>query len=52
MFQGHFIAEMMNQTGMLVSMDLVELNIDLGDSKESVRIGSSLICSGCGESLL
>lgn len=54
--EGHFICEEVFDTGRLVSMDMVEVNPELGETdiakKTTVQIGCSLIRAAMGESLL
>ena len=54
--EGHFICEEVFETGRLVSMDMVEVNPELGESdiakKTTISIGCSLIRAAMGETLL
>jgi arginase len=54
--EGHFICEEVFETGRLVSMDMVEVNPELGETdiakKTTVNIGCSLIRAAMGETLL
>ena len=53
--EGHFICERIHETGLMVAMDLTEVNPTLGDEAQrvqTVQIGCSLIRSALGETLL
>jgi arginase len=53
--EGHYICEAIAETGLLVAMDLMEVNPTLGDEAQhlqTIQIGCSLIRSSLGETLL
>lgn len=53
--EGHYICEAIWETGLLVAMDLMEVNPTLGDASQhlqTTQIGCSLIRASLGESLL
>jgi len=53
--EGHYICEAIAETGLLVAMDLMEVNPTLGDEQslvETVTVGCSLVRCGLGETLL
>jgi len=53
--EGHFICEAIYETGLLVALDLMEVNPSLEDEasvKQTVAVGCSLLRSGLGETLL
>lgn len=53
--EGHFICEAIHETGLLVALDIVEVNPALGDDAalfQTVAVGCSLTRSAVGETLL
>lgn len=53
--EGHYICEALHQTGLLVAVDLMEVNPTLEDEravKQTVSVGCSLVRSALGETLL
>ncbi|KAL8286263.1 hypothetical protein RQP46_004751 [Phenoliferia psychrophenolica] len=53
--EGHYICEAIAETGLLVSLDIMEVNPSLGDSssvQQTVDIGRSLVRCALGETLL
>ncbi|KAF8527043.1 arginase [Gautieria morchelliformis] len=53
--EGHYICEAIHQTGLLVALDLMEVNPSLSDPvsvEQTVKVGCSLIRSALGETLL
>ncbi|TFK30052.1 arginase [Coprinopsis marcescibilis] len=53
--EGHYICEAIYETGLLVAMDLMEVNPSLADSvsvEQTVAVGCSLLRSALGETLL
>jgi arginase len=53
--EAHFVAEAVSETGLLVAMDLMEVNPALGDIKsaeKTVQIANSLVRCALGETLL
>lgn len=53
--EGHYICEALAETGLLVAVDLMEINPMLGDEKsltETVTVGCSLVRCCAGETLL
>jgi arginase len=53
--EGHYICEAVHETGLLVALDLVEVNPNLADeasAKQTVAVGCSLVRSALGETLL
>jgi len=53
--EGHYICETIHETGLLVSLDLMEVNPSLADPvsvEQTVKVGCSLIRSALGETLL
>lgn len=53
--EGHYICEALHETGLLVAVDLMEVNPALEDEeavKQTVSVGCSLIRSALGETLL
>ncbi|KAF8623588.1 hypothetical protein AX15_006353 [Amanita polypyramis BW_CC] len=53
--EGHYICEAINETGLLVALDLMEVNPSLADTEsveQTVTVGCSLVCSALGETLL
>jgi len=53
--EGHYICEALHETGLLVAVDLMEVNPTLIDSssvEQTVKVGCSLIRSALGETLL
>lgn len=53
--EGHYICEAIHETGLLVALDLMEVNPSLADSvavEQTVKVGCSLIRSALGETLL
>jgi arginase len=53
--EGHYICEAISETGLLVGMDLMEVNPTLGDDAmkvQTVEIGRSLVACSLGETLL
>ena len=50
--EGDFIAECVHQTGSLVAVDLVEINPQIEDSTETVRVGCSIVRCALGDTLL
>ena len=53
--EGHYICEAIHETGLLVAMDLMEVNPALADElavKQTVSVGCSLVRSALGETLL
>ncbi|TIA71497.1 hypothetical protein E3P91_02476 [Wallemia ichthyophaga] len=53
--EGHYICEALHQTGLLVAVDLMEVNPTLADEravKQTVSVGCSLVRSALGETLL
>lgn len=50
--EGHYICEAIHETGLLVSLDLMEVNPSLSDPvsvEQTVKVGCSLIRSALGE---
>jgi arginase len=53
--EGHYICEAIHETGLVVAMDLMEVNPTLGDEnqkQQTIQIGCSLIRATVGETLL
>jgi len=53
--EGHYICEALWETGLLVALDLMEVNPSLADAasvKQTVAVGCSLVRSALGETLL
>jgi len=53
--EGHYICEAICETGLLVALDLMEVNPSLADEasvKQTVAVGCSLVRSALGETLL
>lgn len=53
--EGHYICEALHETGLLVAVDLMEVNPALENEeavKQTVSVGCSLIRSALGETLL
>ncbi|PWN49459.1 putative arginase [Violaceomyces palustris] len=53
--EGHYICEAIYETGLLVALDLMEVNPSLledKDAKQTIAVGCSLIRSALGETLL
>jgi len=53
--EGHYICEAIHETGLLVALDLMEVNPSLADAasvKQTVAVGCSLVRAALGESLL
>lgn len=53
--EGHYICEAVHETGLLVAIDLMEVNPALEDEqavKQTVSVGCSLVRSALGETLL
>ncbi|KAH7911425.1 Ureohydrolase [Hygrophoropsis aurantiaca] len=53
--EGHYICEAIHETGLLVALDLMEVNPFLADSesvRQTVAVGCSLVRSALGETLL
>ncbi|KAI9727301.1 MAG: Arginase, catabolizes arginine to ornithine and urea [Chrysothrix sp. TS-e1954] len=50
--EGDFIAECVHQTGSLIAVDLVEINPQIEDSTETVRVGCSIVRCALGDTLL
>ncbi|KIM60652.1 hypothetical protein SCLCIDRAFT_1216715 [Scleroderma citrinum Foug A] len=53
--EGHYICEAIHETGLLVALDLMEVNPSLADAesvRQTVAVGCSLVRSALGESLL
>ncbi|KAI6127717.1 Ureohydrolase [Pisolithus thermaeus] len=53
--EGHYICEVIHETGLLVALDLMEVNPSLADPesvRQTVAVGCSLVCSALGETLL
>lgn len=53
--EGHYICEAIHETGLLVAMDLMEVNPSLADEasvQQTVAVGCSLLRSALGETLL
>lgn len=53
--EGHYICESVYETGLLVALDLVEVNPSLADAasvKQTVAVGCSLVRAALGETLL
>ncbi|KAF5357957.1 hypothetical protein D9756_001455 [Leucocoprinus leucothites] len=53
--EGHYICEAIHETGLLVALDLVEVNPSLSeaaDVKKTVAVGCSLVRAALGETLL
>lgn len=51
--EGRYIAERLHQSGLLVSMDLVEVNPTLGDdARSTVQSACSIVRAALGETLL
>jgi len=53
--EGHYICEAIHETGLLVALDLMEVNPSLADPvsvEQTVKVGCSLIGSALGETLL
>ncbi|KAI6028557.1 Ureohydrolase [Pisolithus orientalis] len=50
--EGHYICEAIHETGLLVALDLMEVNPSLADPesvRQTVAVGCSLVCSALGE---
>ncbi|KAI8806186.1 Ureohydrolase [Cladochytrium replicatum] len=53
--EGHYICEILHESGCLVAVDVVEVNPELGDHHsliQTVQVGCSLVRSALGETLL
>jgi len=53
--EGHYICEAIHETGLLVALDLMEVNPSLADPesvRQTVTVGCSLVRSALGETLL
>ncbi|KAF8651454.1 hypothetical protein AX16_004753 [Volvariella volvacea WC 439] len=53
--EGHYICEAVHETGLLIALDLMEVNPSLEDEKsvqQTVAVGCSLVRSALGETLL
>jgi arginase len=53
--EGHYICEAIHETGLLVALDLMEINPSLLDSesaKQTLAVGCSLVRAALGETLL
>lgn len=53
--EGHYICEAIHETGLLVALDLMEVNPSLSDDasvRQTVQVGCSLVRSALGETLL
>lgn len=53
--EGHYICEVIHETGLLVALDLMEVNPSLADPesvRQTVAVGCSLVCTALGETLL
>jgi len=53
--EGHYICEAIHETGLLVALDMVEVNPSLADEasvQQTVAVGCSLVRSALGETLL
>ncbi|KAI6045594.1 Ureohydrolase [Pisolithus marmoratus] len=53
--EGHYICEAIHETGLLVALDLMEVNPSLADPesvRQTVAVGCSLVCSALGECAL
>jgi len=53
--EGHYICEAIHETGLLVALDIMEVNPQLGDDEmlhQTVTVGCSLVRSSLGETLL
>lgn len=53
--EGHYICEAIYETGLLVALDLMEVNPSLADDvsvRQTVQVGCSLVRSALGETLL
>ncbi|EIW84841.1 Ureohydrolase [Coniophora puteana RWD-64-598 SS2] len=53
--EGHYICEAIHETGLLVALDLMEVNPSLADAesvRQTVAVGCSLVRSALGETLL
>jgi len=53
--EGHYICETIHETGLLVALDLMEVNPSLADDasvRQTVQVGCSLVRSALGETLL
>jgi len=53
--EGHYICETIHETGLLVALDLMEVNPSLADPesvRQTVAVGCSLVRSALGETLL
>ena len=53
--EGHYICEAVHETGLLVALDLMEVNPSLADAesvRQTVAVGCSLVRSALGETLL
>ncbi|KXN72367.1 arginase [Conidiobolus coronatus NRRL 28638] len=53
--EGHYISEAIHETGLLVAMDIVEVNPSLGEGlalEQTVKVGCSLVRAAMGETLL
>ncbi|KIM72218.1 hypothetical protein PILCRDRAFT_829919 [Piloderma croceum F 1598] len=53
--EGHYICEALHETGLLVALDLMEVNPSLADAasvKQTVAVGCSLVRAALGETLL
>jgi len=53
--EGHYICEAIHETGLLVALDLMEVNPSLADAasvEQTVAVGCSLVRSALGETLL
>jgi len=53
--EGHYVCEAIHETGLMVALDLVEVNPSLKDelsAKQTVAVGCSLVSAALGETLL
>lgn len=53
--EGHYICESIYETGLLVALDIMEVNPKLEDEKavkQTISVGCSLVRSALGETLL
>ena len=53
--EGHYICEAIHETGLLVALDIMEVNPTLGDAAQhlqTIQIGCSLTRASMGETLL
>ena len=53
--EGHYICEALCETGLLVAMDIMEVNPTLGDEAsrlQTIQVGCSLVRCALGETLL